>query len=62
MRYNETVHDTADFMADFIIKGPRTAQGCYSLGPPMYAYERAGSLGRARVSITPQGPHTAATA
>ena len=34
-RYNETVHDTAEFMADFILQAPPTKDGCYSLGPPM---------------------------
>eukprot|EP01052_Picozoa_sp_SAG31_P041461 SAG31_NODE_6292_length_2081_cov_1.390515_1_plen_597_part_01 len=37
--YNKTVHDTADFMAAFVLQAARTAEGCYSLGPPMYTAE-----------------------
>ena len=44
--YNQTVHDTADFMADFILQAPPTADGCYSLGPPMYTAEIESDQGR----------------
>ena len=38
-RYNQTITDTADFMADFILQGKLNKMGCYSLGPPMYTAE-----------------------
>eukprot|EP01047_Picozoa_sp_COSAG01_P086088 COSAG01_NODE_19200_length_1024_cov_5.404324_2_plen_89_part_01 len=39
-RYNQTVHDTADFMASFVLQAPPTRKAnCYSLGAPMYTAE-----------------------
>ena len=46
-KYNQTVHDTATFMADFVMQAPRTAAGCYSLGPPMYTAEIESFEGKA---------------
>merc|ERR1740117_1067521 len=53
-RYNQTVHDTADFMAAFILQAPRTSPsdpgGCFSLGPPMYTAEIESDEGRPAVA------------
>jgi hypothetical protein len=38
-KYNQTVHDTADFMASFVLQAAPTSEGCYSLGAPMYTAE-----------------------
>jgi hypothetical protein len=38
-QFNATVHDTADFMADFILHGPIERSGCRSLGPPVFTAE-----------------------
>jgi hypothetical protein len=48
-RYNQTVHDTADFMADFVLQQqspPAVAGGCYSLGAPMFTAEIESFEGR----------------
>ena len=45
-RYNQTVHDTAEFMADFVLQAPPTSAGCYSLGAPMFTAEIESFEGR----------------
>ena len=54
-KYNQTVHDTADFMADFVLQAPPSAAGgpgagarepCYSLGAPMFTAEIESNEGR----------------
>ena len=54
-KYNQTVHDTADFMADFVLQAsPSSAGGpgagarepCYSLGAPMFTAEIESNEGR----------------
>ena len=45
-RYNQTVHDTADFMADFVLQAPPSSSGCYSLGAPMFTAEIESFEGR----------------
>jgi hypothetical protein len=37
--HNETVHDTAAFMADFVLQAPPGKDGCFHLGAPMYTAE-----------------------
>ena len=38
-RYNQSVHETADFMASFILAAPIGPSGCRSLGPPVWTAE-----------------------
>lgn len=37
--FNESVHDSADFMASFVLTAPIGLAGCRSLGPPVYTCE-----------------------
>ena len=37
--HNRTVHDTADFMASFVLASPMGTAGCRSLGPPVFTCE-----------------------
>ncbi|KAL1511560.1 hypothetical protein AB1Y20_006354 [Prymnesium parvum] len=51
-RHNQTVHDTADFMASFVLQAPAAEDGCRELGPPLFTAELESNEGSAATNTS----------